>query len=90
MHSAYSVHIPSNTTNFASLQPYVPLTPLKLYSATSFHIPSRSINKCFHNGPKVVLSPLKSSIKRNNSVLFRPLNKRRRVHPIIEKCNAKR
>jgi len=90
MHSASSVQIPNHITNFRSLQPYVQLKPLKLHSASSFHVPSQSINNCFHNGPRIVLSPLKVSIQRNTSVSVRQLNKRHRVHPVIDKCNTKR
>jgi hypothetical protein len=90
MHSASNIQIPNNITDFSLLQPYVKLTPLQLHSASSFHVPSRSINNCFHNGPKVVLSPLKVSVQRNNAVLVHQVNKRHRVHPVIEKCNSKR
>ena len=64
MHSVSSFQIPQNVTIFSLLQPSVRLQPLNLQSASSFYVPSISINKCFHNGPKVVLSPLKSSIHR--------------------------
>ena len=90
MHSVSSVQIPQNVTNFSLLQPSVRLKPLNLHSASSFHVPSLSINKCFYNGPKVVLSPLKSSIIRISSINIRTLHKKHRVYPKISKCNAKR
>ena len=89
LHSASSVFIPPNITDFKSLQPTVRLRPLQLHSASQFHVPSISINKCFYNGPKVVLSPLKSIIS-NRSYNIRSLNRRRRLHPQINKCNARR
>jgi len=48
------------------------------------------INNCFHNGPKHVLTPLKVYIQRNYSVLVHQINKRQIMHPVFEKCTAKR
>ena len=90
MHSVSTVQIPKNVTSFALLQPSVRIKPLNLQSASSFHVPSISINKCFYNGPKVVISPLKSSIQRLSSFNKRTLHKRHRLPPRILKCNAKR
>lgn len=90
MHSASSVQLPPNITDFRATQPYVKLRPLQLHSVSTFHIPSTSMNNCFHNSPRVVLSPLKNSIQRNNAFQTYLANKRRRVHPCIDKCNAKR
>lgn len=88
--SVSCVQIPRNITDFCATQPVVQIVPLKLHAASSFHLPSQSIQDCFHNGPKVVLSPLKMSFQRNDSFLTYQINRRRRVHPCIEKCNAKR
>jgi hypothetical protein len=90
MHSVSTVQIPKNVTSFSLLQPSVRIKPLNLQSASSFHVPSISINKCFYNGPRVVISPLKSSIQRLSSFNKRTLHKRHRVYPRIFKCNAKR
>ena len=76
MHSVSTVQIPKNITNFSLLQPSVRIKPLNLQSASSFHVPSISINKCFYNGPKVVISPLKSSIQRLSSFNKRTLHNR--------------
>ena len=88
MHSVSRVQIPNNLTNFTLLQPHVRLKKLQLCSATSINIPSTSINKCFYNGPKVVLSPLKYSIHSNISRSLNPFY-RHRVYPSIRQCNAK-
>ena len=89
MHSVSSLQIPKNTTNFSSLQPTVRIRPLNLHSAASVHVPSISINKCFNNGPKVILSPLKSAI--SNSSYRKVLHfKTRRVYPNVSKCGTKR
>ena len=55
MHSVSTVRIPPSITYFSDLQPFVRIKPLELHSATSFHVLSTSINKCFNNGPKVVI-----------------------------------
>jgi len=90
MHSVSTVQIPKNVTNFALLQPSVRIKPLNLQSASSFHVPLISINKCFYNGPKVAISPLKSSIQHWSSFNKWTLHKRHRVYSRIFKCNAKR
>ena len=90
MHSVSSVQVPKNISNFNSLEPYVRLKPLNLNSATSFHVPSLSINKCFYNGPRIVISPLKSTFNSISAVHKRSLYKRHRVYPTIQKCFAKR
>ena len=90
IHSGSSVKIPQNITNFSVLQPVVRLNTLNLHSASSFHVPSISINKCFHSGPKVVLSPIKFSIRRNSFINQQLLNKKHRVYPKIYKCSTKR
>ena len=58
MHSLSSVQVHKNISKLSSLQSYVRIKPLILHSASSVHVPSLSINKCFYNGPGVVLSPL--------------------------------
>ena len=92
IHSASSCQILKNLTNFNSLLPSVCLKPLNLHSASSVRVPSISINNCFHNGPKVVLSPLSKSIQKFNSVNIRLLknNFKRRVYPKNSMCNTKR
>ena len=92
LHSASSLQVPSKISNFCSLQPRLRLEPLNLSRAKSFHVPSISVSHCFHNGPKVVLSPLKASVVRkaltqNNSVLIKS---KHAAHPTISKCNTKR
>lgn len=90
MHSVSSVQVPKNISNFSSLQPYVRLKPLFLHSASSVRVPSLSINKCFYNGPKVVLSPLRSCMQRVSSICKQSTYKRHRVYPQINKCSAKK
>jgi hypothetical protein len=90
MRLASYVQIPRNITDFRATQPVIKLVPLKLHSASTFHIPSQSAQQCFHNGPRVVLSPLKLSVQRINSFRIHQLNKRRRMHPCIEQCNTKK
>lgn len=90
IHSVSSVQVPRNITTFSSLQPFVRLKALDLRSASSFRVPSISINKCFNNGPRVVLSPLKNSIRSVSSYFKRTLRRTHRVYPTINKCNAKR
>jgi hypothetical protein len=85
IHSGSSIQIPQNITNFSDLQPVVRLNTLNLHSASAFHVPSISINKCFHSGPKIVLSPTKMSIHRNSSN-----NRRLFYYKHIEKCNTKK
>lgn len=87
MSSVSSVQVTKKSSN---LQPYVRLKRLNLQSAVSFRIPSVSINKCFYNGPKVLLSPIKSAIQRVSFISKRSVYRRRRVYPIIKKCDAKR
>ena len=91
MRSVSSDHVLRNFNSFKFLQPSVILRPLKLSTASSFHVPSSAINN-FHHGPKIVLSPLKQSIIRKSLVHINslPLVKRHRTHPIIAKCNRKR
>ena len=89
MQSVSSLTIPNNITNLPSLQPVVRLRSLNLHSASSFRVPSISINKCFNNGPKVVLSPLKINRlcpPNSNHISF----KTRRLYPNISKCDSKR
>jgi hypothetical protein len=88
--SMSSIKIPHSLQALNNLQPIVKLVPLHLHTAASFTVPSLSINKCFLNGPKVVLSPLKSAIRSNVSYNIRSFNRRHRSHYIINKCNAKR
>ena len=89
MHSVSALQILENTTNFSSLQPSVRIRPLHLHSAVSVCVPSISISKCFNNGPKVILSPLKSAI--SNSSYRKVLSlKTRRLYPNITKCDTKR
>ena len=88
MQSVSSIQIPRNTSDISSLQPFVRLRPLNLPSALSFRVPSISFNKCFNNGPRVVLSPLKTSL--SYSVDVKPFYKTRRLYPNITKCKVKR
>ena len=90
VHSISSVIYPQCFTNNSAFQPIVRLKTLNLHSASTFHIPSMSINKCFHGGPKVILSPLNNSIRRNAPIIQRLLTKRLRVYPGIFKCNSNR
>ena len=92
LQSVSCVQIPHNLVNFQNMQPSVRLQRLKIGSASSFHIPSSSINTIFLNGPKVQLSPLKKSILRKFKVKrhSRFLNKRHRVFPTINKCSSER
>lgn len=85
-----NVRLPSNITDLNSCQPTLRLTPLKLYSASSFHLPSTSINSCFHTGPKVLLTPLKKSIQRQPFKYKLSFNRRRKAFPSITKCNSKK
>ena len=85
-----SVQVPKDTSNFNSLEPCVRLKLLHLHSATSFHVPSLSVNKCFYDGPRIVISPLKSTLNSFSAVQKRSLYKRHRVYPTIQKCFAKR
>ena len=89
IHSASSSQLPKIITNASSLQPVVRLKLINLHSASSIRIPSNSINKCFYNGPRVVLSPLKNA--RLGSSKFRHIPfKTHRLYPNITKCNSKR
>ena len=98
MHSVSSIRTPANISNFGGMQPRVVLNRLKLSSAKSFYMPSVSVTKCFHQGPRIRLSPLKSSlIRRHNLQNEVPLGSRRnvylglrrKVYPKINKCNTK-
>ena len=89
LNSVSSVHIPQNFTRFNTLQPTVRLKQLNLGSASSFHVPSLSLSSCFHNGPRVILSPLRSSIIRKTRVNNLSDRRRCRVYPKINKCNTK-
>lgn len=91
LHSATSLHIPKSDSNFLQSKPIVPLPRLKLHSATSFVLPSTSISNCFHNGPKVALSPLSNSlIRRYNINQYSSSLGNHRMYPSISKCNSKR
>ena len=91
LHSAASVHIPSNDTKLFRSYPSVTLSRLKLHSATSFVLPSVNISNCFHNAPKVTLSPLKTSVLRSHNVISSNIRfKKPRLFPTINKCNSKR
>ena len=89
MHSVSSIQIPNSLNSFTSLQPVVRVKKLQLFSATTVNVPSISINKCFYNGPKIILSPLKS----NYSNRLNPINLRsphwHRMHHSITKCGFK-
>ena len=87
IHPVSSTQVP----NTGYLNPTVRLNRINIGSSPSFHIPSSSINSCYHNGPRVVLSPLKTSIIRASRVNKRHFRSgRRRVYPKINKCNSKR
>ena len=91
LHSVASIHIPSNDTKLFRSNPSVTLSRLKLHSATSFVLPSVNISNCFHNAPKVTLSPLKTSVLRNHNVISSNIRfKKPRLFPTINKCNSKR
>lgn len=91
VHSASSFRASNGITSSINLLPTVRLNPLNIGSASSFYIPSLSVNSCFHNGPRVLLSPLKASIVRETRVNIRNIRLgRRRVYHKITKCNAKR
>ena len=88
--TAFSFPFRPGTFLFKLFQPSVRLTPLNLHSARSFHLPSVSISNCFHNGPRVVLSPLKDSMSRKYLVHKKIVFPKRRKYPHISKCNTKR
>lgn len=90
IHSVSSIRIPAHIKDFNALQPSVRLKPINLHSASSFHIPSVSVNKCFFNGPKIILSPLRSSIHYNISNSIQNHHRRYRVYPKTNKCNSRR
>ena len=55
MHSVSYFQTPVTVSNFGGMQPRIVLNRLKLSSAKSFHMPSASVSKCFHQGPRVRL-----------------------------------
>ena len=88
--NAVSVHVPSNILRFKLKQPSIRLNPLNLHSARSFHFPSVSSSDIFHNGPKVVLSPLKLSVARKYLVHHKLHFPKLRQYHKISKCNSNR
>ena len=86
LHSASSVRIPNFINNFRTLIPALRLRPLNLLSASSVNLHDLANSSIFHNNPRVMLSPLKSSVLRKYSNPF----KRPGIYPSISKCNAKR
>ena len=84
-----AVRIPSNISNRTLTQPRVQLKQLNLFTAKSFHLPSLAVSNVFHNGPRVRLSPLKSSVIHFNLTNKTLSNKRRRAYPEVYKCNTK-
>lgn len=91
LHSATSVHIPNADKKLFNSKVTVPIARLKLHSAASFNLPSVNISNCFHNGPKVTLSPLSNSLIRKHKLSdFSNSFRKRRMYPLISKCNARR
>ena len=90
LHSARSLHIPNSDQLFQS-KPIVSLPRLKLHSANSFVLPSTNVSNCFHNGPRVTLSPLSNAlIRKYNINQYTSSLGNRRMYPSISKCNSKR
>ena len=87
---AVSVHIPSHVLRYKLKIPCIRLKPLNLHSARSFHFPSVSSSDIFHNGPKIVLSPLKRSVARKYSVHNKLRFPKQRQYHKISKCNSNR
>ena len=91
LHSATSLHIPNSDNKILSSKPVVSLPRLNLHSATSFVLPSANISNCFHNGPRVALSPLSNSlIRKYNIKQYSPSLGNHRMYPSISQCNSKR
>ena len=63
LHSASSVRIPYSINNFRTLIPAVRLRPLNVLSASSANLHGLANTSIFHNNLRVMLSPLKSSIR---------------------------
>lgn len=84
-----AVRIPTHVSNYSLIQPRVQLKKLNVLTAKSFHLPARTMSNVFHNGPRVLLSPLRSSIIHFNLNNRTVSNSRRRAYPEIYKCNTK-
>lgn len=88
LHSLASVNKVQPLNN---LQPTVQLHRLKLNTGSTYLIPSStSFNHGFHNAPRVVLSPLRTSLVKLTRINYVSPNSRHRVYPKISKCNAKK
>lgn len=86
-------HINDKYRSLTKKFPTVNLSPLKLQSATSFHLPSfnkNAYNNVFRNNMRLCISPLGSSILKKYSIKLSSNQQKDRLYSSIYNCNSKR